>query len=47
VNVLRIDVSDTIIPARLETGNDWRQLGIMLKSWEWKSADAGALRKAS
>jgi hypothetical protein len=33
VNVLRIETSDTIIPARLGTGDDWRQLGIMLKSW--------------
>lgn len=46
VNVLRIEVSDTIIPARLGTGNDWRQLGIMLQSLDWKQLDAGALRKA-
>ncbi|HEX7807237.1 MAG TPA: hypothetical protein VF608_00870, partial [Thermoanaerobaculia bacterium] len=32
VNTLRIELSDTIIPARLKTGNDWRQLGLMLES---------------
>jgi 4-amino-4-deoxy-L-arabinose transferase-like glycosyltransferase len=47
VNTLRIELSDTIIPARLKTGNDWRQLGLMLESWEWTPLEATALRKAS
>jgi len=48
VNVLRIEVSDTIIPARLQPGNgDWRQLGIMLQSWEWTPLASNVLRKAS
>ncbi len=47
VNELRIDVSDTIIPARLGTSGDWRQLGIMLESWDWTPLEAVALRKAS
>jgi hypothetical protein len=46
VNVLRIETSDTIIPARMGTGDDWRQLGIMLRSWNCAPLPAGALRKA-
>jgi hypothetical protein len=47
-NVLRIEVSDTFIPSRLTKGDgDWRQLGIMLQSWDWKPLEPAVLRKAS
>lgn len=47
VNVLRIEVSDTFIPVRLHMSDDWRQLGIMLQSWEWKPVAASAARNAA
>jgi hypothetical protein len=44
-NVLRLEVSDTIIPLRLGTSPDWRQLGLMLESWSWQAAGAPPVMK--
>lgn len=35
-NVLRIDVSETVVPARSGGSNDTRELGIMLTEWIWR-----------
>jgi hypothetical protein len=35
-NVLRIDVSETFVPARSGDSNDTRELGIMLTGWVWR-----------
>jgi hypothetical protein len=34
-NVLRVDLSDSFVPARLGGSADQRELGMMLRSWEW------------
>ena len=35
-NVLRIEVSDTFVPAQLKPGDDARRLGLRLWSWGWR-----------
>jgi hypothetical protein len=34
-NVLRLDLSDSFVPAQLGGNPDQRELGMMLRSWEW------------
>ncbi|HEX2835423.1 MAG TPA: hypothetical protein VHW00_20595 [Thermoanaerobaculia bacterium] len=47
-NVLRLELSDTIIPSRLGGSADWRQLGLMLESWSWQPATSvSATKQAS
>lgn len=47
-NVLRIELSDTIIPSRLGGSADWRQLGLMLESWSWQPVpQVPAMKQAS
>lgn len=46
-NVLKLEVSDTIIPVRLGTGHDWRQLGLMLEKWSWQPVSSSDARAAA
>lgn len=39
-NVLRVEVSDTVIPVRIGESADWRQLGLMLRAWNWQPVTA-------
>lgn len=45
-NELRIELSDTIVPARLGPSHDFRELGLMLRRCDWQPARIAVLRKA-
>jgi hypothetical protein len=45
VNTLTVELSQTIVPARVGNSHDGRELGIMLQSWSWRPAAAAVPRR--